>query len=241
MLEKIETGKRDKPPRLLVWGAPGVGKSTFASQAPDALFICGENRTDHLDISRLHVSTWAEVMGALSELVQSDHPYKTVVFDTVDSLEILLLAAIAEEAGVESHEDIGGGFAKFRTPMKRKWKVFMKAVDMLTEAGIQCILLAHSKAETYNPPEGEPYDRLVLQMDKAGGNYLMESVDLVGYAKFKVFTTKDKNARTAKATTSGKRSVQFKYHPAYATKQGVPCADEVDLSWEAFQNGLSSD
>ena len=237
MLDKVETGKRDKPPRLLVWGPPGVGKSTFAAGAPDALFICGESRTDHLDISRIHVKSWQEVIDSIKALLAKEHPYKSVVFDTVDSLESLLFEALCEEQGVEIHEDIGGGFYKYRTYMNRKWKVFLKGIDRLTEAGIQCILLAHAKTENFNPPDGESYERYILKMDKAGGNFLVENVDLVGYAKFKTFVTKDKITKKGKATTSGKRSLQFKFHPAYPTKQGVPFADEIDLSWEAFENG----
>ena len=92
--------------------------------------------------------------------------------------------------------------------------------------------------KTYQPPDGEKYDRFVIKMDQAGGDFLIENVDLVGYAKFQTFVkSKDKQSK-AKATTSGKRLLQFKFSPAYPTKQGVPCADEVGLSWEEFQKGL---
>ena len=237
---KLVTGRIEKPPKLMIWGPPAVGKSSFAAEAPKALFIEAEDRTAHLDIERVPVKTWAEVEELLAELVTTEHEYKTIVFDTVDAIESLLLTAIAEEAGCESHEDIGGGFAKFRVPMKKKWRRFIKAMDRLTHKGIQVVLLAHARVKQYQPPDGEAYDRFVIAMDAAGSELLIENVDLVGYAKFQTFIKAGKSGTKGKATSSGKRKLQFKFHPAYPTKQGVPCADEVDLSWEAFVGGLDA-
>lgn len=241
LLDQVVSGRVEKPPKLLIWGPPAVGKSTFASAAPDALFIEAEDRTGHLDVTRFEVTDWKSVLGVMGEVAKGGTPYKTLVFDTIDAIEMYLLNFIADEAGCESHEDIGGGFAKFRAPMLRQWKRFMTGVDMLTKKGIQCILLGHAKTKQYQDPNGPTYDRFVLKMDQAGGDFIIENMDLVGYAKFQTFVrkedTRDKTEK-AKATTTGKRLIQFKFSPAIPTKQGVPCEDEVELSWEAFQNGL---
>lgn len=239
ILNTVVSGKVVKPPKLLVWGPAGVGKSTFASEAPNALFIEAEDRTGHLDINRIPVTEWAQVEECIKELCTSeDLPYRTVVFDTVDALEQLCFKAIAEEANVESHEEIGGGFAKFRVPMLKKWLRFMKGIDSLTKRGVQCILLAHSKIKIYNSPEGQNYDRFVLKMDQSAGDFLIENVDLVGYAKFVTFVKEDKATKKGKASTAGKRKLQFKFNPSFPTKQGVPCVDECDLSWDSFSEGL---
>ena len=34
LLAKIERGRASKPPRVLLYGVEGIGKSTFGSQAP---------------------------------------------------------------------------------------------------------------------------------------------------------------------------------------------------------------
>ena len=239
LLDNVVSGTTPKPPKLMIWGPPAVGKSTFAAQAPDALFIEAEDRTGHLDINRFPVKKWEDILAVMKEVGASgDQPYKTMVFDTVDAMEMLLLDYIARAANEESHEDIGGGWMKYRIPMLKEWKKFIRLIDGLTRKGIQCILLAHAQTKTYQPPDGEKYDRFVIKMDQAGGDFLIENVDLVGYAKFQTFVkSKDKQSK-AKATTSGKRLLQFKFSPAYPTKQGVPCADEVGLSWEEFQKGL---
>jgi hypothetical protein len=241
IFDNIIEGKVQRPPKLLIWGPPAVGKSTFAAGADSPLFVEAENRTSHLDVSRLPVKTWNDVLDVIRAILKDeDRRFKTVVFDTVDAIETLLFRHIADDKGVESHEDIGGGWFKYRTPMLKQWKKFMSGIDKLSSEGIQCILLAHAHKKTYNPPEGQPYDRFVLKMDQAGGDFIVENVDLVGYAKFQVFVKKDRDQKAnGKATTNGKRLLQFKFSPAYQTKQGVPCVDECELSWDAFKEGLN--
>ena len=34
MLDTIQSGRENKPPRLMIYGSEGVGKSTFAASAP---------------------------------------------------------------------------------------------------------------------------------------------------------------------------------------------------------------
>ena len=43
MLDNIQTGKENKPPRIMIYGSEGVGKSTFGASAPYAVFIQTED------------------------------------------------------------------------------------------------------------------------------------------------------------------------------------------------------
>ena len=52
-------GKQSRPERILLYGVEGVGKSTFASNAPRAIFLDIEEGTKHLDVERTpHPQTW---------------------------------------------------------------------------------------------------------------------------------------------------------------------------------------
>ena len=71
---KVSKGKRQKPRRMFVYGPPGVGKSTFASMAPDSLFIPLEDGVDNLDVSRLDkLESWDEYESTLSQLIKESH------------------------------------------------------------------------------------------------------------------------------------------------------------------------
>ena len=52
MLDTILTGKQTKPRRTMVYGIHGVGKSTFASQAPRPIFIQTEEGLNGIDTQK---------------------------------------------------------------------------------------------------------------------------------------------------------------------------------------------
>ncbi|MCP4887502.1 MAG: AAA family ATPase, partial [Planctomycetaceae bacterium] len=39
VLESIQHGRQPKPPRVLLYGVEGIGKSTFGSEAPKPIFV----------------------------------------------------------------------------------------------------------------------------------------------------------------------------------------------------------
>ena len=52
MLDNIQTGKENKPPRIMIYGSEGVGKSTFGASAPDAVFIQTEDGLSEIDCKK---------------------------------------------------------------------------------------------------------------------------------------------------------------------------------------------
>lgn len=51
---QITKGKRARAQKVVIYGPEGIGKSTFASQFPGAVFIDTEGSTDNMDVSRLN-------------------------------------------------------------------------------------------------------------------------------------------------------------------------------------------
>ena len=52
ILDSVTSGKRLAPPRLLVYGVEGCGKSTFCSGAPSPVFIQTEDGLGQIDCSK---------------------------------------------------------------------------------------------------------------------------------------------------------------------------------------------
>jgi AAA domain len=58
-----------KPPRILIHGVHGVGKTTYAAGAPDPVFILTEDGLGTLDVPHFPLArTFDEVMQALASL-----------------------------------------------------------------------------------------------------------------------------------------------------------------------------
>ena len=90
LMSKVERCRAAKPPRILVYGTEGIGKSTFGSQAPKPIFIQTEDGLDEIDCDKFPLATtYDDVAGALGELRSQQHDYETVVIDSLDWLERL--------------------------------------------------------------------------------------------------------------------------------------------------------
>jgi hypothetical protein len=225
----------------MLTGQPGIGKSTLASGFEKPLFVEVKSRTGHLDVARVQVKTWDDVIKLVKEALSSN-TYKTLVFDTINDMEELALEHIAKERGASDYMDIGGGFAKYRGPLKQQLRRFLVGVDRLQRAGIQVIMVAHTAIETYTPPDSQTYDRYVIKADKMTASTLTENVDLIGYAHYDVRVTDVGGLKkSGKAKSKSKRVIDFKHNPAYPSKKGIPCADSCDLNYEAFQKALSNE
>ena len=51
-LKNVERGRQQRPIRILVYGEGGRGKSSFAAEAPEAIFLDLEEGTHELNIAR---------------------------------------------------------------------------------------------------------------------------------------------------------------------------------------------
>ena len=72
-LESIQRGRQPKPPRVLLYGVEGIGKSTFGSEAPKPIFIQTEDGLDEIDCDRFPLATkFDDVIAALKTLCQRE-------------------------------------------------------------------------------------------------------------------------------------------------------------------------
>ena len=108
LLQQIQHGKQPKPRRTFVYGVHGVGKSRFAASAPAPIFIQTEDGLGEIDCDRFPLAqSFDAALQALAELYTAEHPYRTVVVDSLDWLERLIHADVCQQRNVQNVEDIG--------------------------------------------------------------------------------------------------------------------------------------
>jgi hypothetical protein len=73
----------------IVYGRPKVGKSTFCASLDSGkvLFLDTEDGTKHLDVYKVEIKTWNDVLQASHDLLTTDHGFSLVVLDTVSALK----------------------------------------------------------------------------------------------------------------------------------------------------------
>src|ERR1043165_1550675 len=120
LLQKVQRGKQQAPPRIEIYGTEGIGKSSFAASAPKPIFIQTEDGLSEIECDKFPVAKSAdEVVAALGELNTADHPYQTVVIDSLDWLERIIHTQVCKDFGpvkYDSIEKVDGGDPRGSVP-----------------------------------------------------------------------------------------------------------------------------
>jgi hypothetical protein len=113
LLQSVQRGRQPKPPRVLLYGVEGIGKSTFGSEAPKPIFIQTEDGLDEIECDRFPLAEkFDDCVAALKSLRNENHDYESVVIDSLDWLERLVWDKLCVQYGVDSIEKVDGGYAR---------------------------------------------------------------------------------------------------------------------------------
>lgn len=242
-LGAVTKGRQTKPQRIVLYGTEGVGKSTFAADAPSPIFICSESGTEHLDVARFPApSSWRDVIDACDALM-GEHTYRTVAIDTLDWLEPICWAhtCATRKSGdkrVEHIEDYG--FAKGYVYALDVWRQFLERLDRLRdERRMNVILLAHSHVKMFKNPDGEDFERYELKLHGKACALFKEWADFVLFAAHETHTHKQNNR--AKGIATGARIIHTERTAAWDAKNRAGLPATLPLSWEAFTAGLAGE
>lgn len=233
-LGALVKGRQEKPLRVLLYGVEGIGKSTFAANAPAPIFIGAEDGTSHLDVERFPMpQTWAEVFEAIRVLATETHGFKSVAFDTADWLEPLVWAHICARDGKKDVEDYG--FGKGYVAALDEWRRFLAALEKLREAkGMHVLLLAHSWIKPFKNPEGDDFDRYELKLHNKAGGLMKEWSDVVLFANYETLAVKDDRTKRIKGVSDGVRRVYTSRTAAYDAKNRFDLPPALPLNWDDF-------
>lgn len=144
--------------KLLLYGTPGVGKTTFCGHSPKPLFVDFEASTDVLrhtkgmeDIKVLRPKRMQEVLDIIPDLPKSE--FETIVFDTISSWQDFQL----EEHMVEVEKKSSGRQSR-HLPLFQDFRistqVFKEIFRQLQNMPINVVLIAHDKEITRKREDG---------------------------------------------------------------------------------------
>lgn len=227
-----------EPPRIVIHGAPGIGKSTLAASAPNPVFIDLEHGTLQLDVARVDgIDTWEHLIAAVHALATQPHDFKTLVIDTLDRAEWLCwqhLCARARVANIEAVGKYGRGY----TAAYEEFRVLARALDTLrTKRGMGVIVVAHSKIENAPNAAGDEHQRWTLKVHKQVAGLFYEGFDAVLFARLETFTTKSESGKVKGHGDA--RVLETQEAPAWLAKNRYGLPARIPLSWEDLNAGLS--
>ncbi|NOG73739.1 ATP-binding protein [Roseicella sp. DB1501] len=231
------------PPRILIYGPEGVGKTRFGAMADRPIFIQTEKGlTGQAGVQKFPLAkTFQEVMAYLGELATQDHDRHTLVVDSVDWLEPLIWAQVCKENAVNTIEKAGGGYGKGYSMALDLWREYLTALDYLNDQKEMTIIqIAHAQVKRYENPETEAYDRVGIKLQEgknvSAAGLLLEYADIVLYANYYVAVTKDStggfNKDRKRAVGSGERLLYTQERPAFRAKSRFALPAEIPFDYE---------
>lgn len=249
MLSHVQRGRTPMPPRLLVYGTEGIGKSTFASEAPKPVFIQTEDGLSQIECDKFPLAiTFDDVRQALSDLHTEDHEYQTVVIDSLDWLERLIWDAVCQEYGAKSIEKVDGGYAKGYMHALVPWRAIVGLLGALrTEKHMAVLLIAHTKVDKFEDPESTSYDRYAPRLHKHAAALVCEWCDAVLFATRRFRTqienvgfNRQRTIASAIGAGGGERILRTVGGPSCIAKNRFGLVDDVPLSWAALMAAFPS-
>jgi hypothetical protein len=222
------------PPKMIVYGQPGVGKTTFAASANAVLLDC-ENGAGAVPglIRTPYLKSWPQIRQWLSELAsldKSDAP-QALAIDTIDWMVQRIVEHVVLDLDGKSPNDITntlgtahGGYFKAREIVANiVYRDLLPMLNAIADTGAAIILLAHAANTKLTTPEG--FDQYLASPDLPHwiAPPFIEWADCVLYAR------RDGNQRVL--LTEGTNVILAK------NRYGLPT--EVPLSWPALVEGLN--
>lgn len=209
----------NKPPIIVIYGPGGVGKTTFASEFPNPVFIQTEDGAGELEITSFSegpLSTYAQVDEALTALATEEHAFRTLVVDSVTRLEPLVWDAVCKANKWANIEE--PGYGKGYALADSYWRNFMDACIWLRDnKGMTIVLLGHEAVQSFNDPSTASYDRYQLRLHKRAEALVRESCDVMGFMN-QITTVSREKGDSPKAGGSGQVALNLAPRPSFQAK-----------------------
>jgi hypothetical protein len=234
-------GRVAYPLWITLYSAEGLGKSTFGSGAPSAIFLDVEHGTRELDVDRFVFDpdtgrttpeSYAEILSALRALEHEEHGFKTVVVDTLDAVEALIHTHICDRDGKHGIEDYG--FGKGYVAALDEWRVLIAQFERLRKRGMNVITLAHSAVKTFKDPASDGWDRYQMKLHQSAAGLIKERSDVVLYGAYEEFAVKSEKTKRVQGVSTGARIIHTVHNAAWDAKNRHDLPAVLPLDWGDF-------
>ncbi len=233
----IITGKLPAAKRIVMYGAEGIGKSTLASQCPDALFIDTEGSTTHMDVKRFEAPTsWQVLLEQVQYVINNPTVCKTLVIDTADWAEQLEINELCRKNGWASIETPGYGKG-----YQYSAEEFGRLLNKLTEVvnkGVNVVITAHASLRKVELPEElGAYDHWEMKTSKKVAPMIKEWADVVLFLNYQVNVVNVDGQGQLKGKNKaqgGRRTIHTTHTPFWDAKNRFGMPEELPLEYASI-------
>ena len=219
------------PPIIVLHGQPGIGKTTLAQNFPAPVFIQTEDGCPSgLEIDTFGLcGSYTSVIDAIKYLGNEPHDYGTVVLDSLDKFEPLVLAAVCADRGFTSIE--APGFGKGWVIADQWWLDFLRGCEWLRRSRhMTIVLIAHSEITTINDPRVTSFTSYQLRLHKRARALVEDTADLIGFLTTDIVVKTEQqgfNKTRTRADSGTTRWLHTEPHPAFIAKNRFGMSERI--------------
>lgn len=232
------------PPRIVLYGPPKIGKTTFSADIPGNILLDIEGGSGALNVARIQkaqLAAFADVLVALNAMIEQEHNFSMLTVDSIDWLEALIFAQVAKEHGKKTIDEIGYG-AGYSAAVNL-WKQFLDLLTRLRdEKGMAILLIAHDIVKRYDNPLTESYDRHQLKLHAKSAAIITEWADCLLFANQEVYTSKEEVGFKKRIVRgrAGDRVLHTVESPAFMAGNRYGLAPELPFDWASFIDAFNA-
>lgn len=231
MTIKRMTGKLNVPSKDLIYGVEGVGKSGLAAQYPIPIFLDFEGSTHEMNVDRVPIDNWDDLV-EIHRLICTDKAYaniKTVVYDTLDWMETIIIKQILKEDGAMSitdsaHYGFGNGDKRIGEFIVNE---VLKLIKAVMRKRINVVFVAHSEIKAIECPLVGRYDMYAVKSGKKIASIFKEWCSNVFFINYETHIEYKKGMEKNRAKGGRMRYIHTQRTPQYEAKTRLDINDRL--------------
>jgi len=232
------------PPRLIIYGQPKIGKTTFGSQAPNPLFIQTEDGAAGVRVPKIPetpCTSWDELMTCLRTVLTEEHDRKTLVLDTVDRAERLSQEYILKSVFKGDQEKY---MAYYKGPIMagEKMAELLNALDHIrNRRKMNIVLISHDGLQKGPSTLGDDFKKLGGNVSGYAWTRMRDWADQIGHCTMDFRVVDATAMKAGKAKRVGKqRWIYFEGEPGRdaGCRAGYEVPARIELSWSKYQEAM---
>ena len=226
--------------KVVVYGPEGIGKTTFAAQFPDPVFIDTEGSTNDYDVARFPApSSWQMLMDEVREVKNNPGICRTLIIDTADWAEHLCEKHVCQHGQVQSIE--GFGYGKGYTYLREEFGRLLNELTDVVGVGINVVLTAHAQMRKFEQPdEMGAYDRWEMKLSKQVAPIVKEWANMILFCNYKTFVVKENKSAAKGKAQGGQRVMYTTHHPCWDAKNRYDLPEILPLDYEGIRGVIES-
>ena len=214
-------------PKGIIYGPPGVGKTTFGSVG---LIVDCENGAGTVKCERTpYLETWTNIEQWLQAIENEEHGHKVIAIDSLD----WVIRRIEEHVSGCATNNLSstlnkshGGYGNGKQVMKNYiHRVLLPQLDRIVNKGIALIMLAHAKRTDITDADGITTEKTAPDISDDYLNVFVEWSDFVCLAR---------------ADVDGNRSLMTVESNRALAKNRYGMPTEIGFTWDEFTGAVSA-